>query len=396
MARATPAPALALAALALLLPLPRGAALERVWSMGIPNFPFTTAEVELYNHTLSPGSAMGVVNHMWACACGGRSIDWRAEGGIAVYRLYVDGEAAASLSWTMREAVGLGVHDPAAGADDRIAIKEPWSTDLLGKLSDWDGFFFKLKMPFYKSIRLTAQLPAGVAGFNVYSIIRGVESDDFSGAALTLPGIGPLPFGTRLVQSRNDRVTVASLGFIPIVNMTEGSGYVYQHVVSIEGNGGFTYLEGCFHLISPVGASAVFDPKTGVAPGFPGAVLSTGSEDYYSSSFYFHAGTFAAHDTGLTHMCGVANSPAPRCLGNASAVSQWSAYRVHDSDPLPFTGGAQLLMRNGDKQDPTPYGQGKCYNLDMTPDGMSPGPSLVSTLAWVYLFPDAQTTPDAT
>ena len=380
----------ALAALAL-LPAP-ASALDRVWSMGIPNFPFSGTETELYNHTLAPGSAMGVVNHMWGCACGGRSIDWRTEGGIAIYRLYVDGEATASLSWTMREAVGLGDFDPAAGADDRIAIKEPWATDLLGKLSDWDGFFFKLKMPFYKSIRLTAQLPAGVAGFNVYSIIRGIESDDFSGAALKLPGIGPLPFGTRLVQSRNDRVTVQSLGFIPIVNITEGAGYIYHHVISIEGNGGFLYLEGCFHLISPVGPGAVFDPATGVAPGFPGAVLSTGSEDYYSSSFYFHAGTFAAHDTGLTHMCGVANSPAPRCLGNASAVSQWSAYRVHDSDPLPFSGGAQLLMRNGDKQDPTPYGTGKCYNLDMTPDGMSPGPSLVSTLAWVYLFPKPQPT----
>ena len=92
------------------------------------------------------------VNHFWSCACGGRSIDWRTEGGIAIYRLYVDGETNASLSWTMREAVGLGVFDPAAGADDRIAIKEPWSTDLLGKLSDCDGFFFKLKMPFYKSI----------------------------------------------------------------------------------------------------------------------------------------------------------------------------------------------------------------------------------------------------
>jgi hypothetical protein len=355
--------------------------------MGIPNFPFTDSEVEIYNHTLSPGAAFGVVNHFWSCACGGRSINWATEGGIARYRLYVDGEAAASLSWTMREMVGLGVFDPAAGSAAGLSLKEPWSTDLVGKLSDWDGFFGKIKMPFYKSIRLTAQLPAGVAGFDVYTIIRGVESDDFSGALLSLPGVGALPFGTRLVQARNDRVTVGSLGFIPVVNLTEGSGIVYTHSISIEGNPGFLYLEGCFHLISPVGPDAVFDPTTGVAPGFPGAVLSTGSEDYYSSSFYFHAGTFAAHDTGLTHMCGVANSPAPRCLGNASAVSQWSAYRVHDSDPLPFSGGAQLLMRNGDKQDPTPYGTGKCYNLDLTPDGMSPGPSLVSTLAWVYLFP---------
>ena len=331
--------------------------------MGIPNFPFTTTEVELYNHSLAAGAAFGVVNHFWSCACGGRSIDWASEGGIAVYRLYVDGEATASLSWTMREAVGLGVFDPAAGSAAGLSIKEPWATDVLGKLSDWDGFFFKIKMPFYKSIRLTAQLPAGVAGFDVYTIIRGVESDDFSGALISLPGIGSLPFGTRLVQARNDRVTVGNLGFIPIVNITTGSGVVYAHTIAIQGNAGFTYLEGCFHLITPVGAGATFDNKTGVAPGFPGAVLSTGTEDYYSSSFYFHAGLFATHDTGLTHMCGVSNTVAPRCLGAAQNVSQWSAYRVHDSDPLPFAGGAQLLMRNGDKGDATPYGTGKCCEL---------------------------------
>ena len=338
------------------------AASERVWSMGIPNFPFTDQEVEIYNHTLAPTSAFGVVNHFWSCACGGRSIDWATEGGISLYRLYVDGEATASLSWTPREAVGLGAFDPAAGSAAGLSLKEPWHTDLQGKLSDWDGFFFKHKVPFYKSIRLTAQLPAGVAGFDVYTIIRGVESDDFGGAPLTLPGIGALPFGTRLVQARNDAVTVASLGFIPIVNITQGSGFVYAHTVSVEGSPSFLYLEGCFHLISPVGADAIFDNVTGVAPGFPGAVLSTGTEDYYSSSFYFHAGLFAAHDTGLTHMCG-AQSWTPRCLGNASGLSQWAAYRVHDTDPLPFSGGVQLLMRNGDKQDPTPYGSGKCYNV---------------------------------
>lgn len=141
----------------------------------------------------------------------------------------------------------------------------------------------------------------------------------------------------------------------------------------------------CFHLITPVGPTASYDNATGVAPGFPGAVLSTGTEDYYSSSFYFHAGLFAAHDTGVPHMCATSNSVAPPCAD--TAVSEWSAYRVHDTDPMLFTEGAQLLMRNGDKPGPTPYGSAKCYNLDMVPDGMSPGPSVVSTMAWVYLFP---------
>lgn len=362
--------------------------LSNVFSMGIPNFPFSDVEVEIYNHTLRTGLVLGVINHVWSCACGGRSIDWRTEGGISIYRLYIDGEETASLQWTPREMVGLGRFDPAAGSDDRISLKEPWSTDILGKLSDWDAFFFKMRIPFYKSIRLTAQLPAGVAGFNVYTIIRGIETDDYANTPLSISGFGALPFGTRLIQTRNDNVVIQNLGFIPIVNLTNGNGLIYHHTISIQGNPAFTYLEGCFHLISPVGSDAIFDNITGVATqGFPGNVLSTGTEDYYSSSFYFHGGLFAAHDTGVTHMCGVSNTVAPVCLGNFSNVSQWSAYRVHDSDPLVFSDGAQLLMRNGDKGDKTIYGNGKCYNLDMIPDGMSPRPSLVSSVAWIYIFP---------
>jgi len=119
-------------------------------------------------------------------------------------------------------------------------------------------------------------------------------------------------------------------------------------------------------------------------------------------------------------MCGVSETVAPRCAAPNANVSQWAAFRVHNTDPLPFTGGVQLLMRNGDKGDPTPCkyldwmrrthaaptqdpntpcadlprpslshtdGAGKCYNLDMVPDGDSPGPSLVSSVAWVYVFP---------
>lgn len=359
---------------------------QRTFSMGIPNFPFSDEEVEIYNHTLSPGSAMGVVNHMWSTACGGRSIDWASEGGIALYRLYVDGESTASVQMTMREAVGLGPFDPAAGSSAGLSLKEPWGNDLFGKLSDMDGFFFKIKIPFYASVRLTAQLPNGTAGFNVYTIIRGVESDASGSPPLMLPGFGALPLGSRLLQHRNEALLVPNLAFIPILNLTQGSGLVFAHSVAVSGNPGFLYLEGCFHLISPV--AGAFDNATGVAAGFPGAVLSTGTEDFYSSSFYFHAGLFDLHDTGVTHMCGVANTVAPRCVGTAANNgSEWAAYRVHDTDPLLFSGGVQLLMRNGDKEDPTPYGTGKCYNLDMTPDGMSPGASIVQTTAWAYIFP---------
>jgi len=142
---------------------------QSTWSLGIPNFPFTNVETEIFNRTLAPGAAFGMINHFWSTACGGRGIDYGSEGGIAIYRVYVDGESEASIQFTPRSATGFGPFDPAAGSSSRVSLKEPWSTDILGKLSDMDGFFFKIKIPYYSSLRLTAQLPDGVAGFNVYT-----------------------------------------------------------------------------------------------------------------------------------------------------------------------------------------------------------------------------------
>lgn len=47
-----------------------------------------------------------------------------------------------------------------------------------------------------------------------------------------------------MVQVRNDDIVVPSLGFIPIVNLSSGSGLVFAHTVSVSGNPGFLYLEG--------------------------------------------------------------------------------------------------------------------------------------------------------
>lgn len=66
---------------------------------------------------------------------------------------------------------------------------------------------------------------------------------------------------------------------------------------------------------------------------FPGTVLSTGTEDYFDSAWYFNGGQFWLPVSGFTHY-------------NATNTGvSWSAYRFHEMDPLPFDQGFKFMWR---------------------------------------------------
>ena len=52
-------------------------------------------------------------------------------------------------------------------------------------------------------------------------------------------------------------------------------GLVLGHTVAISGEPSFTYLEGCFHLLTPYSTPLV---ANGLSGNFPGITLSTGME----------------------------------------------------------------------------------------------------------------------
>lgn len=189
----------------------------------------------------------------------------------------------------------------------------PWGTGWIGKTSDMDGYYSNVKVPFYRAIRVTAQLPPGTKPFNVYTIFRGVEN-----VPVTVGGF-ELPPGALLRTHSNTNLAVPSLEFVPIVNdSSNGSGLILYHTLAFSGMPSFTYLEGCFHLLTPYTKPLV---ANGVSGNFPGVILSTGMEDYYDSSFYFHAGLFQLPVSGITHMChgaGASSPPHPACPGAAS------------------------------------------------------------------------------
>ena len=46
---------------------------------------------------------------------------------------------------------------------------------------------------------------------------------------------------------------------------------------------------------------------------FPGVVLSTGTEDFFDSAYYFDGGPFRFPVSGLTHLDQQPGQPTPRC-----------------------------------------------------------------------------------
>jgi hypothetical protein len=142
---------------------------------------------------------------------------------------------------------------PGPSGMDLVSAKVPWGTEWIGKTSDMDGYYTNLRVPFYKSIRVTAQLPKGHAGFSVCAalcdstllclcervlcwilyilnprtlpvdtIIRGQEN-----VPLTIGGLDLTSERPRLRQYVNRNLSVPSLGFTPLVNLSSGAGVIW-------------------------------------------------------------------------------------------------------------------------------------------------------------------------
>lgn len=207
---------------------------------------------------------------------------------------------------------------------------------------------FLFKVPFGKSVRVTASSNQTEV---TYIILRGVPK-----VAVNIGGV-TLPKNARLKQ-----FTVAGtyppLTFIPLVDIPQGNGMLFQHTLSVS-SGNLNFLEACYHAFTPYNQS------------WPGILLSTGTEDYYDSAYYFDGGQFEFPVSGFTH------------LDQSSGNVTWSAYRFHEQDPILFSDGFQFLWRIGDMSDRSGI---KCLIKEGgTPNG-SPTTSTIKAYTWVYVW----------
>jgi len=300
-------------------------------------------ETVVFTHII-PSNSTGVMNHFWS------TCSPEAETNMVV-RYYIDNETTASIQFRPPLAAGVGFDDPVA----------PWGTKWFG-LGAGNGingqaWFNNFKIPFTSSIRVTVQATVKASG-GFYIIVRG---------GLNLPlviGDVTLPKNAKLQLQTFDG-PMKPLQVLDVASVPKGySGQLFMTTIAVNngGTGGLNFLEGCFHMFDPADAA------------FPGTVLSTGTEDYYDSGWYFNAGTFHMPVSGLTHIKVEKN------------LTEWSAYRFHEMDPVRFRNGLRFTWRCGDLISPDPT-VGKCYTESGGTIVGKPTCDRVISYAWVYVWP---------
>jgi len=306
---------------------------KTLFGTGLSNGVVTITEQYVFQHFVASGD-YGVMTHFWY------TIGNPGSDGIIV-RYYVDGETTASIQFNPALAAGVGFDDTTA----------PWGLKWIGKGAKDGSYFINFKIPFQKSIVVTVQhLTSNLGGF--YMIVRGSTNTplDF--------GTVKIPSNAKLRLTRIENVKYNSLDLVTLAEAKTGQGVVIYHNLAVQ-SGNMNFLEGCYHWLTPD------------APEFPGVVLSTGTEDYYDSGWYFDAGPFHLPTAGLTHLVNIQGQPVT-----------FSAYRFHEADPLTFSNGFSFVWRNGDNVDASGI---KCLTIPGKAVG-SPTASQVWSQVWYYTW----------
>ncbi len=260
----------------------------------------------------------GCLTHIWF---GGDFPDY----GLTRIRIYVDGEKTASIDTELDMGIGVGFQDDAA----------PWGIARMGKTGSPSGIYNTYRIPFGKSVRVTAQRAPGHDDNPLFWwIIRGS-----TGLPVEIGG-RPLPANARLRLHKRENFVVKRLEEFTLCEPAQ-AGAVYQVTIAAK-SANFNFLEAIMRAYVD-GARTPF-------------LLSSGLEDYFLGTYYFNRGRYYTPVAGLTHI--------------NEADHSFSAYRFHDDDPLFFQRGLRLTCRCGEQVRDHVFGD--------------PQDTTYTTYAWVY------------
>ncbi|MHC1764021.1 MAG: DUF2961 domain-containing protein [Verrucomicrobiia bacterium] len=277
-------------------------------------------EAELLLH-----EGKGCLTHMWF---GG---DWPGYD-KTVIRVHVDGEERPSIEMELGLGHGVGFGDKAA----------PWGSEKMGKTGHPSGLYNTYKIPFGKSIRITAQRAKDSPdGAPFWWILRGTEN-----LPVTLAGLR-LPDSARLKLHKLENHVAKPLEEFALCDV-KGVGALYQVTIAAEGSrkgDDWTSLS----FLEAIMRAYIDDDKTAMQ-------LSSGLKDYFLGTYYFNRGPYANGLAGLTHF--------------DTKNKSFSAYRFHDEDPVVFKNRLRLTCRCGEQVNGKTIG--------------NPPETRYTTYAWVY------------
>jgi hypothetical protein len=272
-------------------------------------------EAELFRY-----SGKGCLTHMWF---GGDFKNY----GLTHIRVYVDDEKQASIDMEMMMGHGIGFQDESA----------PWGVERIGKTGQPSGIYDTYRIPFGRSVRVTAQRGKEEPGNPPFWwIIRGVEN---------LPvelGSVRLPDRARLKLYKVENRATKPLEEFDIYNGRR-AGALYQTTIAAKSTN-FGFLESCVRAY--LGGTSV------------PLMLSSGMEDYFLGTYYFNRGKYYTPVAGVTHLL---------------PDKEFSGYRFHETDPVFFKNGLRLTIRAGEQID------GKVYGAKS-----GPAETVYTTYVWVY------------
>jgi hypothetical protein len=281
----------------------------------------------------------------------------------------------------------------------------PWGNRRIGSAAH-NSIYSSIRIPFTSSIRITATLPPGAGtiapfcetGCEVYWFwVHGLEALPVQlGDSLVLPSNARL----RVYQKE---ATYEPLEMVSFMRSEADHGAVYLASFLFDAPN-LNFLEGCFRAFLgpnrtvPAPVSAYLLPSVSVCVPLCVSVLhicsteqrvllSSGSEEFFLSSWYFCNGEciYTLPGAGMTHSE----------LGNGTA--RLSAFRLFEEDPIFFEDGFELRWRNGDMTHMAPgpdYGH-KCVDSDQPGVNGSavigrPGAARVTSSIWAYEWSDTE------
>jgi hypothetical protein len=257
-------------------------------------------------------------------------------------RIYVDNETVASIDFMLLLAHGIG-----SGESDEKA-NLPWGIKRMGHAAD-GAVYNTYRIPFTSSVKITATHPKGGT---FWYIIRGVENYPLILGDLMLPA------NTKLKLYKNVGVSLKPRDFITLADV-KSPGAVFL-VTLAASSADFNYLEACMRAVIDGSSTTTF--------------LSSGTEDFFLSGYYFNKGIYHFDNSGCTFI--------------TKTNATMSAYKFFENDPLLFTKSLQLMWRCGE----TANGNDGCPNDYPPPSGPAAdaikssqlSDTVVTTYTWIY------------